>query len=65
MPLETMFPKARSGVISGQQDELRRLKSEPRRVTEKRDILKGAAAFFASESRKSTRSYNLDPINTG
>tara|TARA_R110001599_G_scaffold321740_1_gene532514 strand:+ start:26642 stop:26935 length:294 start_codon:yes stop_codon:yes gene_type:complete len=43
-------------MISGQQDELRRLKSELRRVTEERDILKEAAAFFASESRKGTRS---------
>jgi len=43
-------------MISGQQDELRWLKSELRRVTEERDILKEAAAFFASESRKSTRS---------
>ena len=42
--------------ISGQQDELRRLKAELRRVTEERNILKEAAAFFASESRKSTRS---------
>jgi len=40
--------------ISGQQDELRRLKAELRRVTEERNILKEAAAFFASESRKST-----------
>jgi len=43
-------------VMTSQQDELRRLKSELRRVTEERDILKEAAAFFASESRKSTRS---------
>jgi len=43
-------------IFAGQQDELRRLKSELRRVTEERDILKEAAAFFASESRKSTRS---------
>jgi len=42
--------------ISGQQDELRRLKAELRRVTEERNILKEAAAFFASESRKDTRS---------
>mgnify|MGYP006083443181 CR=1 FL=1 len=42
--------------ITGQQDELRRLKAELRRVTEERNILKEAAAFFASESRKSTRS---------
>jgi len=42
--------------ISGQQGELRQLKAELRRVTEERNILKEAAAFFASESRKSTRS---------
>ena len=43
-------------MMTGQQDELRRLKAELRRVTEERNILKEAAAFFASESRKSTRS---------
>lgn len=37
-------------------DEIKRLKAELKRVTEERDILKEAAAFFASESRKSTRS---------
>lgn len=42
--------------INQQQDELRKLKSELRRVTEERDILKEAAAYFASESRKDTRS---------
>ena len=42
--------------ITSQQEELRRLKSELRRVTEERNILKEAAAFFASESRKDTRS---------
>lgn len=42
--------------ITTQQEELRKLKAELRRVTEERDILKEAAAFFASESRKSTRS---------
>lgn len=42
--------------ISEQQDELKRLKAELRRVTEERDILKEAAAYFAGESRKSTRS---------
>ena len=42
--------------ISSQQDELRRLKAELRRVTEERDILKEAAAYFASESRRGTRS---------
>jgi transposase len=34
-----------------QQAELRRLKSELKRVTEERDILKKAAAYFAKESR--------------
>jgi len=42
--------------INSQQDELRRLKAELRRVTEERNILKEAAAYFASESRKGTRS---------
>lgn len=42
--------------ITDQQDELRRLKAELRRVTEERNILKEAAAFFANESKKSTRS---------
>jgi transposase len=42
--------------LSAQQAEVRRLKAELRRVTEERDILKEAAAYFAGESRKSTRS---------
>lgn len=42
--------------ISAQQEELRHLKSELRRVTEERDILKEAAAYFASESRRGTHS---------
>lgn len=42
--------------ISSQQEELRKLKAQLRRVTEERDILKEAAAYFASESRKDTRS---------
>ena len=42
--------------ITEQQRELRRLKAELRRVEEERDILKEAAAYFAGESRKSTRS---------
>jgi len=35
----------------GQAAEIRRLKMELRRVTEERDILKKAAAYFAKESR--------------
>ncbi len=42
--------------ITEQQAEMRRLKKELRRVTEERDILKEAAAYFASESRRDTRS---------
>ena len=49
-------PTAQHLTISSQQEEMRRLKAELRRVTEERDILKEAAAYFASESRKSTRS---------
>ena len=37
-------------------DEIKRLKAELKRVTQERDILKEAAAFFASKSRKGTRS---------
>ena len=33
-----------------QTDEIRRLKAELRRVTEERDILKKAAAYFAKQS---------------
>jgi transposase len=43
-------------VVSAQQVELRRLKADLRRVTEERDILKEAAVYFASESKRSTRS---------
>jgi len=43
-------------VANAQQAELRRLKADLRRVTEERDILKEAAVFFASESKRSTRS---------
>lgn len=42
--------------ITSQQEEIRKLKADLRRVTEERDILKEAAAYFAGESRKSTRS---------
>lgn len=42
--------------ITSQQEEMRKLKAELRRVTEERDILKEAAVFFASESKRSTRS---------
>jgi len=42
--------------ITDQQEEMRRLKAQLRRVTEERDILKEAAVYFASESKKNTRS---------
>lgn len=34
-----------------QQEEIKRLKAELKRVTEERDILKKAAAYFAKESQ--------------
>jgi len=36
--------------LSSRDDEIRRLKSEVRRLTEERDILKKAAAYFARTS---------------
>jgi transposase len=47
---------AQHQTITAQQDELRRLKADLRRVTEERDILKETAAYFASESKRSMRS---------
>lgn len=44
-------PETQRAEARGQQEEIRRLKSELRRVTEERDILKKAAAYFAKESR--------------
>lgn len=42
--------------IDSQQEEIRKLKAELKRVTEERNILKEAAVYFAGESKKSTRS---------
>ena len=39
-----------------EQEEIRQLKAEVKRLTEERNILKEAAVYFASESKKSTRS---------
>ncbi len=44
-------PEPERREAQSQQDELRRLKAELKRVTEERDILKKAAAYFAKESR--------------
>ena len=37
--------------VDDQQTEIRRLRAELKRVTEERDILKKATAYFAKESR--------------
>ncbi len=44
-------PESERNEVQSQQDELRRLRAELKRVTEERDILKKAAAYFAKESR--------------
>jgi transposase len=44
-------PESERIEAQGQQAELRRLRAELKRVTEERDILKKAAAYFAKESR--------------
>lgn len=41
---------------SAELDEIHQLKAELKRVTEERNILKEAAVYFASESKRSTRS---------
>ena len=45
------LPEAQRVEQLGQAAEIRRLKAELKRVTEERDILKKAAAYFAKESR--------------
>ena len=44
------MPAAERQAQASQAEELRRLKAELRRVTEERDILKKAAAYFAKQS---------------
>jgi len=44
------MPAAQRQEQGSQADELRRLKAELKRVTEERDILKKAAAYFAKQS---------------
>lgn len=43
-------PESERQQASDQQAEIRRLKAELRRVTDERDILKKAAAYFAKQS---------------
>jgi transposase len=44
------LPPEQRQAQASQQEEMRRLKAELKRVTEERDILKKAAAYFAKES---------------
>ena len=44
-------PEVERNELQGQAAEIRRLKTELKRVSEERDILKKAAAYFAKESR--------------
>ena len=44
------LPEGERKAVQDQQEEVRRLKTELKRVTEERDILKKAAAYFAKES---------------
>jgi transposase len=45
------LPEIERNELHGQAAEIRRLKAELKRVSEERDILKKAAAYFAKESR--------------
>ena len=47
---ERRVPAAERQAQATQSEEVRRLKAELRRVTEERDILKKAAAYFAKQS---------------
>lgn len=49
-------PSNEHKALAEQQAELRQLKAQLRRITEERDILKEAAVYFASESKRNTRS---------
>ena len=45
------LPQVERSELQGQAAEIRRLKAELKRVSEERDILKKAAAYFAKASR--------------
>ena len=45
------MPESERSELKGEAAEIRRLKAELKRVSEERDILRKAAAYFAKESR--------------
>ncbi len=45
------LPESERSELQGQAAEIRRLKAELKRVSEERDILKKASAYFSKESR--------------
>ncbi len=55
---EQQLPPGQLQEQLSQTEELRRLKAELKRVTEERDIFKKAAAYFAKQSGRDTRSLN-------
>ena len=54
-----------AGRLANKDDEIRRLRTELKRVTEERKILKKAAAYFAKSSGKGTHSSGITGTSFG